>query len=209
MHKKTVAIEDLLRQSIINRQNFLEAKKKGWLNCESERKKKKLIVELIQLEPSHLAEDWILDQVIKWMKARQKNIDYIEAAFIAKGKRNELTERQRDNLAKTSFFAHKISKTAEERGSKRAAIVWLIPDLPKSEQQSVGAIEQKLKAYRKNLNRRILPFPYYGLDVIEYDRGNENHRVEFYFFNKPATLGDRTIFGTTKFSYPLVKKSNK
>lgn len=214
MDKEIVDIENLWKQSKINRFNFLEAKKKEWLNCESERKKKDLIVELIQLEPSHLAEDWILDQIIKWMKDRQKNIDYINAAFIVQGKRNELTEKQRENLARTSFLAHKISKIVEKKGSQKAAITSLISNLPESEdgiqpEQPVEAIEQKLKRYRKSLNRRILPFPYYGLDFIEFDEGNENHRVEFYIFNKPIVLGGHAIFGSTKVSYPLVKKSNK
>ena len=71
--------------------------KKEWLDLKSERKKKDLIVELIQLEPSHLAVDWILDQVIKWMKDHEKNKDYLSEAFISKGVRNTLTEKQREN----------------------------------------------------------------------------------------------------------------
>ena len=106
--------KEVFKKSIENRKNFLDQKKSEWLSCDSELQKKNIIVELIQLEPSHLAEDWILDQVIKWMKEREENIDYLNAAFIARGKRDELTEKRRENLARASFIDHKIKKIAEE-----------------------------------------------------------------------------------------------
>jgi hypothetical protein len=200
---------ELFKQSIKNRFNFLEAKKREWLDLKSESKKKKLIVELIQLDPSHLAEDWILDQVIKWMKDRKNNIDYIHGAFIAKGNRKELTENQRNSLAKTSFEFHKISKAVQKTGSRAKAVREIVlksddDDLP---EQPEKAIEQKLKRYRKALDDRVLPFPYYGKDFLEVDKGNENHRIEFYIFNKPITLADHACFGNTTFSYPV--KSTK
>ena len=196
---------ELFKQSLTNRFNFLEVKKKEWLDLKSERKKKNLIVELIQLEPSYLAEDWILDQVVKWMKDRQNNIDYITDAFIAKGKREELTEKQRNNLIRTSFESHKIGLAAEKTGSRAKAIRKLVlasedDSLP---EQAEKAIEQKLKRYRKALNNRILPFPYYGFDCIEIDKGNQNHRIEFYIFNKPVILAGHALFGNTTFSIPL------
>ena len=209
MDKKNQLLE-LFKQSLTNRFIFLEAKKKEWLDLKSERKKKDLIVELIQLEPSHLAEDWILDQVIKWMKDRQKNIDYINAAFVAKGKREDFTEKQRNNLARTSFESHKIGKAAEKTGSRAKAIRKLVlasedDNLPEEPEK---AIEQKLKRYRKALNNRILAFPYYGLDCLEVDKGNQNHRIEFYIFNKPVILAEHAFFGNTTFSIPL-KNSTK
>lgn len=195
----------LFNQSIENRFNFLEQKKREWLALKSERKKKSLIVELVQLEPSHLAEDWILDQVIKWLKDRQNNIDYINAAFIAKGQRAELTETQRDNLAQTTFLWHNISKTAEKAGSQIEAIRKLVlaSDDDNLPEQTEKAIEQKLKRYRKALSNRGLPFPYYGLDFIEVDKGNENHRIEFHLFNKPIVIDGHAFFGGTTLSYPL------
>jgi hypothetical protein len=203
MDKKFV---ELFKQSIQNRFNFLEAKKREWLDLKSESKKKKLIVELIQLDPSHLAEDWILDQVIKWMKDRKGNIDYIHEAFIAKGNRGELTENQRNNLAKTSFEFHKINRAVQKTGSSRAKAIREIvlksddDDLP---EQPEKAIEQKLKRYRKALDGRVLPFPYYGKDFLEVDKGNENHRIDFYIFNKPITYGDGIYFADTVISYPF------
>ncbi|MFO7555305.1 MAG: hypothetical protein R6W88_08890 [Desulfobacterales bacterium] len=211
MDKKFIDIDDkkqfveLFTQSLKNRFEFLEVKKREWIELDSERKKKAFIVKLIQLEPSHLAEDWILDQVIKWLKDWQNNIDYIKAAFIAKGCREELTEQQRDNLARTSFLSHKISKEAKTAGSRAKAIRKIIlesddDDLPEQPEQALG---QKLKRYRKVLNSRVLPFPYYGHDFIEVDRGNENHRIEFHIFNKPGIVNDHALFGNTTFSYSI------
>lgn len=201
---------ELFKKSVTNRFNFLEAKKKEWLDLKSERKKKDLIVELIQLRPSHLAVDWILDQVIKWMKDRQNNINYINSAFIAKGKREELTEKQRNNLARTSFESHNITMVAGKTGSRAKAIrkIVLASEDDSLPEQPEKAIEQKLKRYRKALSCRILPFPYYGLDCLEVDKGNENHRIEFYIFNKPVILAEHAFFGNTTFSIPL-KNSTK
>jgi hypothetical protein len=52
-----------------------------------------------------------------------------------------------------------------------------------------------------------LPFPYYGLDFIEYDEGNENQRIEFYIFDKPVTYENDALFVNTKISIPTKKKS--
>ena len=204
---------DLYRESKVNRFHFLEKKKQEFLAYTSDHKRKNLIAELIQFEPSHLAEDWILDQVIKMMKDRQNNLDYLQAAFISKGKRDELTKTQRDNLAKTSFLSHKIDKMSENKTiHKKQAISRLVADLPESEdsnqpEQPVEAIEQRLKRYKKTLDKRTLPFPYYGLDFIERDEGTENQRIEFYIFDKPITYEGHALFGSTTISIPARKTS--
>lgn len=208
--ENTVTLFDLYKQSKVNRFYFLEEKKRKWLNCESERKKKDLIVELIQLEPSHLAEDWVLDQIIKMMKDRQNNLDYIQAAFVAKGRRSELTESQRGNLAKTSFLSHQIDAKKKGGGSQAAAIreIVLQSDDDNLPEQAEKAFEQRLKRYRKALDKRELPYPYYGLDCVECDEGNEKQRIEFYIFDKPVTNANGlALFGNTTISIPTKKKS--
>jgi len=197
---------EFLTLSLRNRFSFLEGKKLEWLNCESERKRKKLIVELIQLEPSHLAEDWVLDQIIKWMKDRQKNLEYLKASFVAKGIRDELTENQRDNLAKASFLDHKVKKKSVDEGSKIGAIRKIVLNSDESiPEEAELAIKQKLKRYKKSLDSRTLPYPYYGKDIVEVDRGNENHRLELYLKNKPVECNGRALFGNTTYTIPLKK----
>ena len=204
---------DLYKESKVNRFRFLEKKKRDFIECTSGRKQKNLIAELIRLEPSHLAEGWILDQVIKMLKDQQENIDYLQAAFISKGKRAALTEAQRDNLARASFLSHNINQRAEGKNtSKKKAIIGHIFDLPESEssklpEEPVEAIEQRLKRYRKALDKRSLPFPYYGLDCVEVDVGTKKQRVEFYLFDKPITYEGHALFGNTTISIPVRKNS--
>jgi hypothetical protein len=197
---------ELYKESKANRVRFLEAKKQEYIDCEKVLQRKELIAELIQLEPSHLAEPWILDQVIKAMRDRKKNLDFLEAAFVSKGKRNELTEGQRDDLAMTTFMNQRINKelkgargkVTKEQAAGRVAM--------KSEDyRDIGdkALLQKLKRYRKQLDKRSLPFPYYGLDFLEIDEGTEFHRVEFYIHNKPITNGAQALFGDTTISIAL------
>ncbi len=209
-----MSIGDLFKQSIENRFEFLEAKKREFIACTSERKRKALVVELIQLEPSHLAEEWILDQVIKMMKDRSAiNIGYLKDAFISKGKRQEMTEPQRAQLAETSFLYHDIKQYAgRKRIKERSAVRCYIADLPASEDenmpsQPVEALEQRIKRYKKKISERKLPFPYYGLDFMEYDRGNEHHRIEFIISDKPLTIGEQALFSNTKITFHAKNKT--
>jgi len=222
--KPPMALEEEFRLSVKNRLNFLKQKKREWSECESEREKKDIIVELIQLEPTHLAEDWILNQVINWMKDRQNNLDYLNAAFITKGKRDEITEKQRDDLAKAWFSYHKIEKIAEKKVHKIDAIrtvvmaskddnflpqdaafdlkIWL-----EKQRKKEMAVKQKLKRYKKVLDARSLPYPYYGKDIAIVDYGNENYRIELFISNKPIVANGVAIFGDTKMSFPVKKKT--
>ena len=199
--------KELFQQSIQNRHEFLEEKFNELLNCKTERGKAKIIIELIQLEPSHLAEPWILDQVIKWMKDHEKNKDYLSEAFISKGVRNTLTEKQRENLAKTTFLYFKVKNLKIKKGSQDKAIREIVLN-SKDEtltEQAETAIKQKLKRYRKKIDKRTLPWPYYGLDFVLIDKGTDQERLEFSLFNKPVTIGDAAFFGNTTFTYPVKK----
>jgi hypothetical protein len=237
---KTKDLENLWKQSKVNRFNFLEAKKKQWLNYSSQLKRNKLIVDLIQLEPSHLAENWILDQVIKWLKDRKNHAQFLEAAFTKKGKRDEI--RNSDDIAKTFFLFNRIERIRKNNhiSRKKAIELYLLTEddehilsddikrilsesasgfnvaypekiqsAYKKVEKKVTAIEQRFKRYRTILDKRKLPYPYYGLDFIDGYDENGNPKVDFHIFNKPVILGDSALFGTTKISYPLVKKSNQ
>ena len=233
-------VEHIYIQSIKNRRDFLEKKKNEWIGCNSERQKKDLIVKLIQLEPSHLAEDWILDQVIKWLKDRKNNSQYLEAAFMKKGKRNEI----QNNMAETFFLFNRIDRIQKNRNcSRREAIKLylltedekqLIPNEIKTLlneaatgvnlaplkatrfaygelEKITNALEQRLKRFRKYLDKRLVPYPYYGLDFIWVDKGNEKERLEVYIDQKPLKSldGKIALFGSLKMSFPLIKKTNQ
>jgi hypothetical protein len=235
-------LEHLYKQSIKNRRDFLEKKKIAWVDCNSERQKKDIIVKLIQLEPSHLAEDWILDQVIKWLKDRKNNLQYLEAAFMKKGKRNEI--QNSNNMAEVFFLFNKIEKVKKRKNCKRREAIkvylltedekQLIPNEIKTLLNEVAtgvnlaplkatrfayeklekitnALEQRLKRFRRYLDKRLVPYPYYGLDFLLINMGTENERLEVHISKKPITSADGKIalFGDTKMSFPRIKKSNQ
>jgi hypothetical protein len=205
--EKVTYISELFLEAIQNRKKFLDAKFKEWTNCKTERCKAKIIIKLIQLESSHLAEGWILNQVILWMKDFQKCKGYLEEAFISKGERGLLTERQRENLARATFENFKVKKLTDKVGSQAKAIREIIcqsddDDLP---DEPETALKQKLKRYRKNIDKRTLPFPYYGLDIIESGRGTDQHEIELYIFNQPIEIEGTVLFGNTKITFPLNK----
>jgi len=207
MTASEIDIKKLFQQSIKNRQEFLEEKVNEWLNCMDESKKAKIIIKLIQLEPSHLAEPWVLDQVIKWLRDYEKNKDYLQETFIAKGIRNTLTQKQRDNLAKNTFTYFKVKNLEKKKGSQAKAIrdFVLNSDDDNLPEDAELAIKQRLKRYRKKIDEKILPWPYYGRDIIIIDEGTDQERLEFYLFNKPVTTGDVTLIGNTKITFPRKK----
>lgn len=200
---------EILKESMKNRKLFLEKKKQEFVNCESERKCKNLIIELIQLEPSHLAEDWIMDQIIKWMKDRKNNLDILTSAFISKGIRDEPTNKQKETLAENFFLNHKIESLTETSGSKVGAIRSIVLGFENfNSEDPEMALLQKLKRYKKAMAGRTLPFPYYGLDIVEFDRGNKNHRLEIYLCGMPAEINGKKLFGDTVITYPLVNPTS-
>jgi len=203
----TQTIKEEFIKACKNRQCYLEKKFKEWKNSKTERDKAKIIITLIQLEPSHLAEAWILDQVIKWMKNHEKNIDYLQEAFIVKGDRDILTKKQRENLARTTFLYFKLKNLTNEKGSQGKAIREFIlnSEDEKLAEEPETALKQKLKRYRKKIDKRALPYPYYGLDcAITYNEEGQRC-LEFYTFNKPITIKGVPIFGNTTIKYPIKK----
>jgi len=220
--------KEFLQQAAINRLNFLESKKREWLECPTQKEKNTMIAELIQLEASHLAEPWIQDQVIKWLKDRENNFDYLEMAFLKKGKRAEVTVNQYNSRAEAFFLFNRIKELATKQriSFKKATGEYLLGNLilPESGgvefsdaaseekfQKDTEALIQKYKRFLKVIDKRTLPFPYYGLDVVEFDKGNENERLEVYIDQKPLKSldGKIALFGSLKMSFPITKKTNQ
>ena len=219
--------KEFLQQAATNRINFLESKKREWLECPTQKGKNKIIVKLIQLEPSHLAEPWILDQAIKWLRDRKNNIDYLEMAFLKKGKRAEITKEKYDSRAEAFFLFNRIKKLNKKMGIsfKRAVEKHFLDEhlvLPEEGsiefsdgvnvekfQKDVKARLQRYKRLSKILYKKSLPYPYYGIDIVEMDEGTENHRYEIYIVGPIEIAKSKTLFGKTTLSFPLPKKTNQ
>jgi len=222
-----IQFKEFLQQAAINRLNFLESKKREWIECPTQKEKNTMIAELIQLEPSHLAEPWIQDQVIKWLKDRENNFDYLEMAFLKKGKRTEVTEDQYNSRAKAFFLFNRIKKMNKKMGIsfKRAVEKHFLDEhlvLPEEGsiefsdgvnvekfQKDVKARLQRYKRLSKIFYKKSLPYPYYGLDIVEMDEGTENHRYEIYIVGPIEIAKSKTLFGKTTISFPITKKTNQ
>jgi len=139
----------------------------------------KIISELIKIEPSHLAERWILQQVTFWMREHER-IDFIDEIFIKQTNRNRPTEEEDRNFRKDALLYNRIEqlrKADRAQGGKgrRLPAFKRLEELqglkpnPLYPQWSDSHEDQALwlniqKAYYRHDRRTktsILPFPYY------------------------------------------------
>jgi len=204
-------IKRLFQESIQNRYDFLEKKKAEFLNCEKEKDKARVIIELIQIEPSHLAENWVLDQVIKWLKDFENTKDYLQDAFVSKGLRDTMTKDEREKMAENTFLYFKIKNIAENKQMKEIDAIrnYVIQSEDETlPEQAETAIKQRMKRYKNKLDTRMLPYPYYGKDCCLIDGGTPDERIEFYLKDKPITKGNSVYFADSVISYPT-KKATK
>jgi hypothetical protein len=149
----------------------------------------KIISYLIKLEPSHLSEPWILQQIIDWLR-EYKCRDYIKEVFVNRTDRDQMTESKYRNMAYDLFLYERIEKIKSDvlkRTKKK------LPNEKAFEKFVYDQVEEPnpmfpmpLRAYgnsmRKFINRigkiyyrhqkrlknqSALPFPYYGRDFDE------------------------------------------
>jgi hypothetical protein len=141
-----------------------------------------IIVDLIQEEPSHLKVPWILWEVIKWLR-RHHCIDLVKEAFVVQGKRYRPTKRREMQGLRDYVLAATIDRIVEENGitrqeaycelanrqadnPRRSLPMW---DATNLDHDLEGVIKKADRRYQKKKQRHDLPYPYYGLDVIDKD----------------------------------------
>jgi hypothetical protein len=179
-----------------NRKKFLKPYflryKKLKTKTKSEKEIAALIAELIKMEPSHLAEPWILWEVVRWLNRTEMDyIDYLNDAFIRQARRNRKTEKQTIQISKDFFLIQKIDsiRTEKNGGTIRDTcriLAQRIADNPKKNRiypqwdlknQSDDLVKRIYdrynigrNAYLKHCDKRDkarekMPFPYYGRDI--------------------------------------------
>jgi hypothetical protein len=200
------------KESKVNRKKFLQPYKEKFKNIESrgklpykekfedtESKKKflkqlkkekaEIIIELIKLEPSHLAESWILWEIIDWMK-NYDCIDYLEEAFISQTGRDRKTPDKQDQVYFDFFLIQSVDdiikkdgctvkEACEELAQKQDSDpVGYLPkwDLENDYHNLAETIRQRYYSTDRNKylkfcnerdkKRELMPYPYYGRDVI-------------------------------------------
>lgn len=160
---------EFIEQAIRNREELLAP----YLSKFLETRDPKIIVELIKLEPSHLDEDWIRDEIIDWLRRRDR-IDLVEEAFMHQTDRKQPTEREMEARSKDFHVAHAVDQLCKEKGiPKIAAFRELVLnwedynffEFSEDCQQPEGVIKKRYYDYRKRKKRDWLPYPYFGFDV--------------------------------------------
>jgi hypothetical protein len=139
----------------------------------------KIMSDLIKLEASHLAESWILKQVVDWMR-EYKYRDSLEEIFIKQTNRDRPTPDE--EFSQFKYFAvynriEALRNEAKRRGGKKISIMnacrllafmqgekpnKLYPqwDNDNEEQELWRSIRKNYYLHKATLKNRKLPFPY-------------------------------------------------
>lgn len=178
-----------LETAIENRKDFLAPYRKSFQKAKKPKERAKIIAKLIELEPSHLSEPWIIKEVIAWLRDRN-SFDYLEEIFIKAPKRGVRTEDQRRNAVRDFYVVNDIDKIiAEKNISVREAckllalqgyekegqyyLLWDTTDENYDLEKAIRQVYNNAKKKPANLLENLYPpWPHYGRD-IEADENGE------------------------------------
>jgi hypothetical protein len=178
--------KSLLEEAKANRSKYLAPHKERFEKTSDPQ----IIIDLIKEEPSHLEVPWILWEVIEWLR-QHDCIDLVKEAFVAQGERDRPTEGEKIQEARDYFLSKEIDRIIEEAGvdemgkkriTRQKAYRELAnrqADNPRSvfpmwdeanpAHDLEGVIKKADRRHREKQQGRKLPYPYYGLDVIDKD----------------------------------------
>jgi hypothetical protein len=152
------------------------------------RKQAKIISKLIEIEPSHLSESWIIKQVISWLGDRDC-ADFIEDIFVRAPKRKVATEKQKNKYMSDYFILKHIDEIINDKGvsirkackllmnriihsDKRYHYLW---DTEDAKQKLDGEIILERYKYAKKKqslqSKDYPPYPYFGRDIEDEENG--------------------------------------
>ena len=197
-----------------NRREFLAPHKERY-KLANEKGQADIVVELIKIEPSHKDEPWIRDKISAWMRD-QKYIDYIEAAFIAQKGRNRRIERDKKLMQNDFFLAEEINAICSaqqvtkekafdilaERQAENPMPVFPEYDPHNQNQQLALQIRKAYFRYYRRYKKRALPYPYYGLDIVE---SAEDGKVVIKAYNVKMCFGEINWFGDWTYCHPRIE----
>jgi len=167
-------IMSFLEKARENRRDFLEPFKrrveelqriisgvdsKVWDTRKADQEISDIVLLLFKIEPSHLEEDWISGIIQGWFQDFKK-ADELEAAFVSQGSRGSIEEQQVLE-ARWGMFRFKIYQYLEEGLSFREAIETYMGKNPGHD------FSYLWKRFYKEQGMPMLPWPYYGRDIIK------------------------------------------
>ena len=168
-------IEDFVNQSIENRVEFLKPYKAKFDALDpkkNRRKRARIIIELLQREPSHIDEPWIRRQVVDWMRDPAAP-EHLAAAFktpTAKQKfipiRDAMVFGRVEALKKQGLTVRKACEKLAGQFHGRDAKTVLMWDMTDSNLDLAEAIRNAYYKHRERLKGDV-PRPYYGSDISD------------------------------------------
>ena len=185
------AVPELFLKAVKNRLDFLAPHRERFNALEEGSPgRAELISELLKIEPSHIHEDWIINELEYWLR-HYECMDYIDLALKAQKKmdgekRNRKTERESHQYIKDFFLYFEIERIMKhENVSTRKACTILAnrqaekanPIYPSFTEDNSGDgidsyIRKRYGIFKKKINAHQLPMPYFGKDVTISDDGH-------------------------------------
>jgi hypothetical protein len=113
--EKIMTPQEVYAESIKNRKMFLAPYQDKFRKAKDEKANAKIISKLIEIEPSHLSEPWIIKQVIEWLRDRDEFADFIEDTFIRAPKKNTATKKQQEKYVQDYYLIKQIDRIRREK----------------------------------------------------------------------------------------------
>jgi len=177
----------IIDEAKANRAAFLKPYREKFAAASSRKEKAEIIAELVEIEPDHLSEPWILAETISWLRDFRECQDHIESTFIKAPKRRDPTEDQKRDSDFGGFIVWHVDKLRREGYSIKSAIGKLLDRIPEGaadyykwdlktldQKDLVENIRKFYSKWKKRLSKKTLPHPYYGHNVIVDEKG-ETH----------------------------------
>lgn len=179
-------LQEIIDEARANRSAFLKPYQEKFEGAITRAAKAAIIIELMEIEPSHLSEEWVVNETISWLRDCHNCRDYIEKVFMQAPQQPATTEKQRVDDAGAYLLKRKLSRFRKqyELDSDEEALATLLTELGDAglreymgwdfkDSAKHGDIEKSMLDFINRAKARISglepPYPYYGRDILETD----------------------------------------
>ncbi len=161
-------IKEFIADAKRNRDAFLRPYRDAF-DKGTEKERAKIVIQLIQMEPSHHEEPWISGEITRWLsRQNDTDIENLKSAFVNRGKRDHVRAKDAKwfSLVQRADAAIAKAKTSKYRVFQKMATHEGVDRWTGSEDDAEMQIRARYYDHKKRHARR-LPFPYWGRDIIE------------------------------------------
>lgn len=202
----TDQISQYVNRAKDNRRKYLESERVKFELSENKKKRAEQIIKLMKLEPSHILEPWIAEELIKWMRERDREYDLEKAFVLKKNRTGREIKRTRETIIRQFFLYEEIERIcASNRNYTKKQAFFVLSELQadtpnplfpmhgQEDKDIEGLIKKDYFAHQSRIRTgRFLPHPYWGLDVYE---SRENNELVISAHNVKVQYAGDTFFG--------------